>query len=1294
MVYIRKVEISGFKSFARKSTILNLDRGLVCITGPNGSGKSNILDAIAFALGENSVRALRVDRLQSLIHDSNGRSAREDDRMVNGDDDGEGEKGGEGREKDGGDGDEMVKIRKGRDGKRRAVKVSITFDNSDRRIPMDSDTITIAREMYENGENQYYLNGKHVNKSTITNLLDVALATPNKLNIVQQGMVMRIAELNPEERRRIIEEIIGLSYFDEKKEEAMKQLAEADRRLEIALARMGEIRSRIDELEQERNDQLRLEFLAREIERLKHIQMRDMIKHTRERLDELESIIKQRKEEVESISKSIEDLRGRIATLEEERSRFIRQVEEASKAKAEMSRQLSSMIMRVEQLRAMLNANQNRIVTIGKSIPMLIKEKDALLARVKAVEQEVNGLKDALDRLIQERGKVEEEMSSVNNRLSMLSKDYSSKREEEKGVEDEVKRLVDGYSSIELKIAALEERIKVSRESIIALERRNEKMLEEMSNLNQLLSRLASRRAEYAEELDRLDDAMAKAEARRMRLVKHIDGASSIVERAEYVTTRYQAEIDVAMQGEDGTIARLIESLGDAADRFGIVGMLQGLITWDARYDRAVMAVGSNWLKALVVRDVGSMIKVLEYVKSSRLTRVTIIPLDMVVECEEIKSIRLRRRGSSNSSRGNSNNSSDDGSSEGKSKNTDANNDSDREGAYNSTDTNKAADTEGKANSISNHEQILYPLSHFITSRYRGLVNFIFGDTILAYSRDDAIILARRGYRVVTIDGEFFEPSIKAATLDINTRVSDVIRMIARSRSLKELRDAISLLKQVIERKREEVKSIDAMIQDIEGKRRATITDIAKIDAEIEQVKGTIARSEQMIKDNKERIERLREEMLVMQEQINTLISERSTLKGKISTLRERMNALGEDKDRLERAMEEASGVKSMLVTKLEQLERERRSLMSSISAKNSERDSMLRRIEDVRKGLEQAKADARESAQIVRRCRDELDALTEELRVMRDKEQEVIDASSSSLTRLQRYDEELRSLMSDEKRLSKQLSTLERELVLYSKEYNDLKSKEESLIRELNNNGYGYYYDDNNNDDNDEYGYDGSYINNILKGLEEEYNMLKSNVNQLANRSYMQLIDGYRGMSEKKNQLEEERNAIVRFIEQIEGEKRQLFLDAFSRVDREVRSIFATMTDGAGAAWLEMDDADGNGDIFSSGLTFIVQFPNKPARESNSLSGGEKTIAAITFLLALQSLKPAPFYLFDEIDAHLDSVNTERLKRIIRERANISQIIMVTLKDALVASADMIYGVYARDGVSQVIRYRIPIAR
>jgi len=105
------------------------------------------------------------------------------------------------------------------------------FDNSDRGIPVDSDSVTVTREMEgQTGESQYYLNKKRVTKSTLVELLEIVLATSNKLNIIQQGMITRISELNSEDRRKIIEDIIGLSYFDEKKNEALKQLEESDRR--------------------------------------------------------------------------------------------------------------------------------------------------------------------------------------------------------------------------------------------------------------------------------------------------------------------------------------------------------------------------------------------------------------------------------------------------------------------------------------------------------------------------------------------------------------------------------------------------------------------------------------------------------------------------------------------------------------------------------------------------------------------------------------------------------------------------------------------------------------------------------------------------------------------------------------------------------------------------------------------------------------------------------------------------------------------------------------------------------
>ena len=104
-----------------------------------------------------------------------------------------------------------------------------------------------------------------------------------------------------------------------------------------------------------------------------------------------------------------------------------------------------------------------------------------------------------------------------------------------------------------------------------------------------------------------------------------------------------------------------------------------------------------------------------------------------------------------------------------------------------------------------------------------------------------------------------------------------------------------------------------------------------------------------------------------------------------------------------------------------------------------------------------------------------------------------------------------------------------------------------------------------------------------------------------------------------------------------------------------------------------------------------MVQFPGKSGRESRALSGGEKTMAATIFLLALQSLKPSPFYLMDEVDAHLDTENNERLSKVLLMRSKDNQIIMVTLKDTSVGKAHMIYGVYPKEGMSQIVRYRHP---
>lgn len=1176
MVYIKRVEINGFKSFG-KHTIINLDKGLICITGPNGSGKSNILDAITFALGENSSRVLRVDRLHSLIHD-NGES------------------------------------------KAKKVRVSITFDNSDRGIPIDSDTVSIAREMsMDSNESEYYLNGKHVSRSTLTNMLEASLVSANRLNIVQQGMVMRIAELNREERRRIIEDILGLSYFDEKKEEAKKQLDEADRRLEVALARIGEIRKRIDELEHERNDQLRFEFLEHEIARLKGVKLTNMLKNISLKISMLKDKVKEKEQEIVKVSKELELVRGKISAVESEKNVFMKEVDGVSRTKAEISKKVSTLVFKAEQLRAMIDTNKSRIPILGNTISKVMKERDALKAKLATIDKDVAILNNRLMELEDKKRMLNSQLTNINSKLEELTNKNNALNANINKINEKITALKETYSSIELQIASMNERLKILDSNREELEKRKDRLSNDINALEDLIAKLKDSRGNIMKELEDIRSEYARVKEKRDRLNKQLDDALLLFNRAKEITTRYKTIVETAMHGEDNTIASLLSN----AKQFNILGLVQDLISWDKIYDRAILASASNWLNAVVVKDVKSMLSILEYIKVNRFSKITIIPLEIIEYFSYDNSNKLKI----------------------------------------------------KARRI----------AELIECKYKGLKEFIFNDTLLVKDTEEAVRLAEDGYRVVTLNGELFEPKLQALMVDLSGRVSSVFKLLLNSKSVDDLSDALELLKQVIDKKRTNAKEMDNLLSSLDYRKVSLEQELIKLDLNYEHALRSLNKNKELLEDISVKIDKIDKDRVNLKESIESLILKRSDVEKDIAILVEELRSFNMQSESLLNAINDVTREKNGIANRLDVIEKDLRDVLTQISSKSAQRESILKRIDDMTREIEQVKQQARESIKIIKECKERLVLLEDELKAARDKEQEIINASIGYIDRLNAYDNDLKRLRDEERTLSKQLSMLERDLALSNKELNDLMLEEQRVKREIVVLGSDTVVVD---EYNDNY----NIINNeaLLDELIKERDELKNYVNQLANKSYIQLIEGYRGLSEKKNQLEEERDAIVRFIEQIESEKRQLFLDAFTSIDREVRSIFATMTDSTGSAWLEIEKPD---DIFSSGIVFMLQFPNKPARESNSLSGGEKTIAAITFLLALQSLKPAPFYLFDEIDAHLDSINTERLKKIVKDRAKMSQIIMVTLKDTLVANADMVYGVYAKDGISHVVRYKIPVS-
>ena len=356
----------------------------------------------------------------------------------------------------------------------------------------------------------------------------------------------------------------------------------------------------------------------------------------------------------------------------------------------------------------------------------------------------------------------------------------------------------------------------------------------------------------------------------------------------------------------------------------------------------------------------------------------------------------------------------------------------------------------------------------------------------------------------------------------------------------------------------------------------------------------------------------------------------------------------------------------------LESDNQELQNIIIKLSEKKNERDLLSERINMLHQERNILTKEKSEKEILMSDLKNKIEKEEEDIKFLRDKEQNIIFSSGNTYTILQSYEEKIKKLLDHERKLSRENSIFEREIILLEKEILSLKQHEVKLNNDLMWLGYKEL---------NEADYD---VDDLVIHLTEEYELLKSRINLKADENYIQVVNGYRGMSDRKNDLEKERNSIVIFIEEIYKEKKNLFMDAFLKINKDINFIFSTII--GGNAWLEIENQE---DIFSKGIRLIVQFPGKPRRDSTALSGGEKTMAATIFLLALQAIKPSPFYLMDEVDAHLDAQNTERLSKILFERSKNNQIIMVTLKDSTISKVDQIYGVYPREGVSHIVKYK-----
>ena len=581
---IKKVEIFGFKSFGFRNTVVDFRPGLVSISGPNGSGKSNI-DAIIFASGEMRPKVMRVDKIRSLIHDVSSSG-----------------------------------------GGSRMARVSVHFENSDRKIPFDSDSVEITRELSPDGENVYYINKKKTQRMHVVDLLEMANAGLHQLNAVQQGTVTRISEFTAEEKRRAIEDLVGMSTFDEKKLAAQKQLEAADNKLNIAFATMVQIKKQIEDLEAQRNLQMRYNYMTNEIAQLQAESATGKIHHLNATKEEKSKILQEMSNEIKSAEESLGVIRQEIKSVEGEKAEFLAKMNEYQREKSQSDKQLADAMRSYEETRAILAVTKKRISQIGERTNELQVQSQTMTNLKVDAESNAKISHESLEKLKLEQNRINEKVAASDERRMKILQRQSSESERRKQVDAKLQEMTSALHDEEL--AEIKSKNTLS-EYDVKKEANTTKMtqciqnIEKLQNLKNSVSAILHGHKEDKRKITAVLDSLKHKKAKAERDLEDLE---IILEKSSKAGTKYDSKIQTVrnFMHEDYSVAKLKEH----APELGILGLVYELLSWDKKYERAIMASGSEWIKAIVVKDFETMVALAEHVREQKLPKVKIIPLD------------------------------------------------------------------------------------------------------------------------------------------------------------------------------------------------------------------------------------------------------------------------------------------------------------------------------------------------------------------------------------------------------------------------------------------------------------------------------------------------------------------------------------------------------------------------------------------------------------------------------------------------------------------------------------------
>ncbi|WP_099810296.1 chromosome segregation protein SMC [Streptococcus suis] len=580
-MYLKSIEMQGFKSFADKTKVV-FDRGVTAVVGPNGSGKSNITESLRWALGESSAKSLRGGKMPDVIF-----SGTESRKALN------------------------------------YASVVVTLDNSTGFIANKQKEIKVERHIYRSGDSEYLIDGQKVRLRDIHDLfMDTGLGR-DSFSIISQGRVEAIFNSKPEERRAIFEEAAGVLKYKTRKKETESKLAQAQGNLDRLDDIIYELDNQVKPLEKQA--QTAKKFLELDGQR-KELYLDVLVAQLslgKEKLSEKEAELESVKTELTSYYKQRSELEQENQNLKEKRHRLSEQLEREQAVLLDLTKLISDLERKIEVHKLESSQNESSRQEAQARLENLLTRREQLAEQIEQKQEMLTQLDSSLSSLKDDIATVDKEISYFSEDpdqvLDHLREQYVALMQEEAEASNRLTKIQqDIANQISLSESKSEDLARLQTEKQTAQEvlDKSRKSLEEADHvLRQLLESYQTKKTE----LDQVQTAYQAEQGRLFDLLDQLKGKQA-----------RQSSLEAILKNHSNFYAGVKAVLQAAPSLGGIIGAVSEQLTFDTRYQTALEIALGGASQNVIVEDEATAKRVIAFLKEKRQGRATFLPLTTI----------------------------------------------------------------------------------------------------------------------------------------------------------------------------------------------------------------------------------------------------------------------------------------------------------------------------------------------------------------------------------------------------------------------------------------------------------------------------------------------------------------------------------------------------------------------------------------------------------------------------------------------------------------------------------------